>query len=34
MCWKHAAFNDVEWPETGFYDQKLARGIIAAMQAL
>ena len=31
---KHAAFNDVEWPETGFYNQKLARGIIAAMQAL
>ena len=31
---EHAAFNDVEFPETGFYNQKLARGIIAAMKAL
>ena len=31
---EHTAFNDVEWPETSFYNQKVARGIIAAMKAL
>ena len=29
-CVKHAAFGDTDWPSTGYYNQRLARGIIKA----
>ena len=32
-CVRHATFGDTDWHRTGYYNQRLARGIIQAMQS-